>query len=109
LFGVGTIVEAFQMLKKLLTTAPVLTQSYITKHFDMYCDLYGTGLGCILMQDGRVIAYASHQLSHHEQHYPRHDLELVAVVIALKIWRCYLLGNLVHIYTNHKSLEYSFT
>ena len=61
------------------------------------------------MQDGRVIAYASRQLKRHEVNYPTHDLELAAVVHALKIWRHYLLGNKVHIYTDHKSLKYIFT
>ena len=61
------------------------------------------------MKDGRVIAYASHQLKKHEVNYPTHDLELAAVVHALKIWRHYLLGNKVHIYTDHKSLKCIFT
>ena len=61
------------------------------------------------MQEGRVIAYASRQLKQHEEHYPTHDLELAAVVHALKIWRHYLLGNTCHIYTDHKSLKYIFT
>jgi hypothetical protein len=61
------------------------------------------------MQEGRVIAYASRQLKHHEEHYRTHDLELAAVVHALKIWRHYLLGNTCHIYTDHKSLKYIFT
>ena len=61
------------------------------------------------MQDGRVIAYASCQLKNHEVNYPTHDLELAAVVHALKIWRHYLLGNKVHIFTDHKSLKYIFT
>jgi hypothetical protein len=61
------------------------------------------------MQEGRVIAYASRQLRRHEEHYPTHDLELAAVVRALKIWHYYLLGNVCHIYTNHKSLKYIFT
>jgi hypothetical protein len=61
------------------------------------------------MQDGRAIAYASRQLQHHEKHYPTHDLEFLAVVHALKVWRHYLLGNLVHIYTDHKSLKCLFT
>ena len=67
------------------------------------------GLGCVLMQDGRVIAYASRQLKKHEVNYPTHDLELAAVFHALKIWRHYLLGNKVHIFTDHKSLKYIFT
>jgi hypothetical protein len=101
--------EAFEQLKMLLTTAPVLAQPNIEKPFDMYCDTSGSGLGCVLMQEGRVIAYASRQLRRHEEHYPTHDLELAVVVHALKIWRHYLLGNICHIYTDHKSLKYIFT
>ncbi|WVZ89116.1 hypothetical protein U9M48_035568 [Paspalum notatum var. saurae] len=92
--------EAFQTLKKLLTSAPVLAQPHVTKPFDVYCDASDNGLGCVLMQEGRVI---------HEVNYPTHDLELVAVVHALKIWRHYLLGNTCHIYTDHKSLKYILT
>jgi hypothetical protein len=101
--------EAFEQLKVLLTTAPVLAQPDIEKPFDMYCDASGSGLGCVLMQEGRVVAYASRQLRRHEEHYPTHDLELAVVVHALKIWRHYLLGNICHIYTDHKSLKYIFT
>jgi len=75
----------------------------------VYCDASRTRLGCVLMQDGRVIAYASHQLKKHEMNYSTHDLELAAVVHALKIWRHYLLGNKVHIFSDHKSLKYIFT
>jgi hypothetical protein len=101
--------EAFEQLKELLTTAPVLAQPDIEKPFDVYCDASGSGLDCVLMQEGRVIAYASRQLRQHEEHYPTHDLELDTVVHALKIWRHYLLGNICHIYTDHKSLKYIFT
>jgi hypothetical protein len=101
--------EAFEQLKVLLTTAPVLAQPDIKKPFDVYCDTSGSGLGCVLMQEGRVIAYASRQLRRHEEHYPTHDLELDDVVHALKIWRHYLLRNICHIYTDHKSLKYIFT
>jgi len=101
--------QAFQTLKRLLTTAPVLAQSDIEKPFDAYCDASGIGIGYVLMQEGRVIAYASRQLKPHEENYPTHDLELAAVVHALKIWRHYLLGNTCHLYTNHKSLKYIFT
>jgi hypothetical protein len=96
-------------MKKFLTSAPVLAQPDIEKPFDVYCDASGIGLGCVLMQDGRVIAYASRQLKKHEVNYPTHDLELAAVVHALKIWRHYLLGSKVHIFTDHKSLRYIFT
>jgi hypothetical protein len=76
---------AFHTLRKLLTTAPVLAQPDIEKHFNVFCDTSKTGLGCVLMQEGRVIAYASRQLRKHEVNYPTHDLELAAVVHALKI------------------------
>ncbi|WVZ97386.1 hypothetical protein U9M48_042928 [Paspalum notatum var. saurae] len=101
--------EAFGTLKKLLTLAPILAQPDITKPFDVYCDASGSGLGCVLMQEGRVIAYASSQLRKHEVNYLTRDLELLAVVDALKKWRHYLLGNTCHIYTDHKSLNYIFT
>jgi hypothetical protein len=101
--------EAFEQLKVLLTTAPVLAQPDIEKPYDVYCDASGSGLGYVLMQGGRVIAYASRQLRRHEEHYPTHDVELAVVVHALKICRHYLLGNICHIYTDHKSLKYIFT
>jgi hypothetical protein len=101
--------KAFQKLKRLLTTALVLAQPNIAKLFDVYCDASGIGIGCVLMQEDRVIAYASRQLKRHEEHYPTHDLELAAVVHALKIWRHYLLGNTCRIYTDHKSLKYILT
>ena len=75
----------------------------------IYSDASGKGLGCVLMQHGHVIAYASRQLKPHEKNYPTHDLELAAVIFALKIWRHYLLGDKVLIYTDHKSLKYIFT
>jgi hypothetical protein len=101
--------KAFEKLKKLLTIAPMLAQPNIEKSFDVYCDASGTGIGCVLMQEGRVIAYASRQLRCHVEHYPTHDLELAVVVHALKIWRHYMLGNTCHIYTDHKSFKYIFT
>jgi hypothetical protein len=72
--------EAFLTLKKLLTTAPVLAQPDFEKPFDVYCDASGTGIGGVLMQDGRAIAYASRQLRCNEEHYTTHDSELLAVV-----------------------------
>ena len=78
------------------------------KSFDVFCDASKNGLGCVLMQDGRVIAYASHQLRKHEVNYPTHDLELATVEHALNIWRHYLLGNVCNNFTGHKSLKYIF-
>jgi hypothetical protein len=68
-----------------------------------------TGLGCVLMQEGHVTAYSSCQLRPHEEHYPTYDLGLAAVVHALRTWRHYLLGNVAHIFTDHKGLKYFFT
>jgi hypothetical protein len=101
--------DAFHTLRKHLTTTPVLAQPDNTKSFEVYCDASGTGLGCVLMQDNGVIAYASRALRPHEQNYPTHDLELAAVVHALKIWRHYLMGAHCNIYIDHKSLKYIFT
>ncbi|WVZ90111.1 hypothetical protein U9M48_036441, partial [Paspalum notatum var. saurae] len=100
---------AFDELKKRLTTAPVLTLPDQQKKFIVYCDASRDGLGSVLMQKGKVIAYASRQLRKHELNYPTHDLELAAVVHALKIWRHYLYGQHCEIYTDHKSLKYIFT
>jgi hypothetical protein len=80
-----------------------------SKPFEVFCDASGTGLSCALMQEGRVIAYASQALRPHEINYLTHDLELAAVVHALKIWRHYLMGNRCNIFTDHKSLKYIFT
>jgi hypothetical protein len=101
--------EAFKHLKRLLTTSPVLAQPDTAKLFDVYCDASGTSLGGVLMQEGRVISYSLRQLRRHEEHYPTHDLELAAVVMALRTWCHYPLWNAVHIYTDHKSLKYIFT
>jgi ribonuclease HI len=100
---------SFEELKKQLTSAPVLILPDITKKFDIYCDASRQGLGCVLRQDGQVVSYASHQLRKHEENYPTHDLELAAVVHALKIWRHYLIGHWCKIYSDHKSLKYIFT
>ena len=75
----------------------------------IYSDALGKSLGCILMQHDHVIAYASKQLKPHERNYPTHDLELAVVIFALKIWRYYLVGDKVLIYTDHKHLKYIFT
>jgi NTP pyrophosphatase (non-canonical NTP hydrolase) len=85
--------QSFQELKKRLMSAPILTMPDITKSFDIYCNASKLGLGSVLMKDGKVIAYLSRQLRPHELNYPTHDLELVAVIHALKTWRHYLMGN----------------
>jgi hypothetical protein len=100
---------SFEELKKRLTTAPVLVLLDLSKKFSIYCDAFHQGLGCVLMQEGRVVAYASRQLRKHELNYPTDDLELAAVVHALKIWRHYLIGHKSDIYTDQKSLKYIFT
>jgi hypothetical protein len=99
----------FQELKKRLTTALVLTLPDLSKSFSIYCDASHLGLGCVLMQEGRVVSYASRQLRKHELSYPTNDLELATVVHALKIWRHYLIGHKCDIYMDHKSLKYIFT
>ena len=75
----------------------------------IYCDASTVGLGCVLLQQGKVVAYASRQLKQHEWNYPAHDLELVAVVFALKTWRHYLYGEKFEVYSDHKSFKYIFT
>ncbi|KAL0544440.1 hypothetical protein IC582_019555 [Cucumis melo] len=101
--------DSFQNLKQKLVTAPVLTVPDGSGSFVIYSDASKKGLGCVLMQQGKVVAYASRQLKSHEQNYPTHDLELAAVVFALKIWRHYLYGEKIQIFTDHKSLKYFFT
>jgi hypothetical protein len=100
---------SFEELKKCLTSAPVLVLPDLTKMFDIYCDASHRGLGCVLMQEGQVVCYASRQLRKHEENYPTHDLKLAAVVHALKIWRHYLIGHHCENYSDHKSLKYIFT
>jgi hypothetical protein len=99
----------FQELKKRLTTALILVMPDMERSFSIYCDALGEGLGCVLMEDGHVVAYASRQLRKHEVNYLTHDLELVAVVHVLKIWWHYLMGKRCELYTDHKSLRYIFT
>ncbi|KAL4030190.1 hypothetical protein IC575_008426 [Cucumis melo] len=101
--------SSFQELKQKLVSAPVLTVLDGSKSFVIYSDALKKGLSCVLMQQGKVVAYASRQLKSHEQNYPTHDLELAAVVFALMIWRHYLCGEKIYIFTDHKSLKYFFT
>ncbi|GKF28128.1 putative reverse transcriptase domain-containing protein, partial [Tanacetum coccineum] len=100
---------AFQTLKDKLCNAPVLTLPDRPKDFVVYCDASKIGLGSVLMQRDKEIAYAFRQLKIHEKNYTAHDLELSAVVFALKIWRHYLYGTNSVIYTDHKSLQHIFS
>jgi hypothetical protein len=90
-------------------TAPILVMLDMEKSFSIYCDALGQGLGCVLMQDGCVVAYASRQLRKHEVNYSTPNLELAAMVHALKIWRHYLMGKRCELYMDRKSLMYIFT
>ncbi|GAU35775.1 hypothetical protein TSUD_61360 [Trifolium subterraneum] len=100
--------KSFQELKRKLTTAPVLILPDAKESFVVYCDASKLGLGGVLMQEGKVVAYASRQLKVHERNYPTHDLELAAVVFALKVWRHYLYGSRFEVFSDHKSLKYLF-
>ena len=84
--------KSFQELKWRLVTTPVLIIPSSIGGFVIYSDASHKGLGCVLMQNGKVVAYAFHQLKNYEKNYPTHDLELATVVFALKIWRHYLYG-----------------
>ncbi|KAE8687190.1 Detected protein of unknown function [Hibiscus syriacus] len=101
--------ESFEKLKAVLTQAPVLIQPESGKDFTVYSDTSHSGLDCVLMQESKVVAYASRQLRPHECNYPTHDLELAAVIFALKIWRHYHYGEKCYIFTDHKSLKYLLT
>ncbi|GJX12812.1 putative reverse transcriptase domain-containing protein [Tanacetum coccineum] len=98
--------EAFQTLKQKLCSAPILALPEGTENFVVYCDASHKGFGVVLMQREKVIAYASRQLKKHEENYTTHDLELGAVVFALRLWRHYLYGTKCTVYTDHKSLQY---
>ncbi|GJV29097.1 putative reverse transcriptase domain-containing protein [Tanacetum coccineum] len=98
--------EAFQKLKRDLCTAPILALPEGPDDFVVYCDASLKGYGAVLMQRDKVIAYASRQLKTHEENYTTHDLELGAVVFALRLWRHYLYGTKCVVYTDHKSLQY---
>ncbi|KAI3757723.1 hypothetical protein L6452_05266 [Arctium lappa] len=100
--------QTFQTLKRKLCEAPILSLPEGSEDFVVFSDTSKMGLGCVLMQRGKVIAYASRQLKDHEKNYPTHDLELAAVVFALKLWRHYLYGTKCTLFTDHKSLKYIF-
>ncbi|GJX53871.1 putative reverse transcriptase domain-containing protein [Tanacetum coccineum] len=97
---------AFQLLKQKLCSAPILALPEGSENFVVYCDASHKGLGAVLMQKEKVIAYASRQLKVHEKNYTTHDLELGAVVFALKMWRHYLYGTKCVVFTDHKSLQH---
>ena len=97
---------SFEKLKAFLIEAPILTHPTYGKEYMIFSDASLNGLGCVLMQEGKVVAYASRQLKPHDKNYPTHDLELTAIVFTLKIWRHYLYGEKCFIYTDHKSLKY---
>ncbi|GKC90137.1 putative reverse transcriptase domain-containing protein [Tanacetum coccineum] len=97
---------AFQLLKQKLYSAPILALPEGSENFVVYCDASRKGLGAILMQREKVIAYESRQLKIHENNYTTHDLEFRAVVFALKMWRHYLYGTKCVVFTDHKSLQY---
>ncbi|RVW68203.1 Transposon Ty3-G Gag-Pol polyprotein [Vitis vinifera] len=100
---------SFQELKNRLVSAPILTIPSGSGGFVVYSDASHQGLGCVLMQHGRVVAYASRQLKPYEKNYPTHDLELAVVIFALKIWKHFLFGETCEIFTDHKSLKYLFS
>ena len=101
--------KAFQELERRLTSAPILIVPEQGQRYTVYCDASRDGLGCVLMQSERVVAYGSRQLKNHEKNYPTHDLELAAIVFALNIWLHYLYGEQFKVFSYHKSLRYIFT
>jgi hypothetical protein len=100
--------NGFHILKQKISSALVLTLPDGSDVFEVYYDASINGLGHVLMQRGKVIGYASRQLKKHEQNYATHDLELGAVVFALKIWRHYLYGTKFTVFSDHKSLKHIF-
>lgn len=101
--------KAFSELKRLLTSATILRVPDMDKDFTVCTDASKQGLGAVLMQEGGIIAYASRKLKTHEELYAMHDLELTAVVLALKMWRHYLVGRNFVLKSDHQSLQYLFT
>ena len=97
--------SSFMELKQRLTSALILTVPNNKEPSVVYTDVLGIGLGCVLMQNGKVVAYASLQLKPHEKNYPTHDLKLESVVFTLKIWRCYLCGPRLKVYSDHNRLK----
>ena len=100
--------KAFQELKRRLTATPTLIVPEQGQRYTMYCDASRDGLGCVLMQSGRVVAYGSRQLKNRKQNYPTHDLELASIVFSLKIWRHYLYGELFEVFFRPQKSEVYF-
>ncbi|GKF73194.1 putative reverse transcriptase domain-containing protein, partial [Tanacetum coccineum] len=98
--------NAFQLIKQKLCSVPILALPEGSEGFVVYCDASHKGLGIVLMQREKVIAYASRQLKVHEKNYTTHDLELRSVVLAVKIWRHYLYGTRCTVFFDHKSLQH---
>ena len=92
-----------------LTSVPILIVPKRGQVYIVYYDASKDGLGCVLMQSGRVVAYGFRQLNNHKQNYPTHDMELVAIVFAMKIYHHYLYGEQFEVFSDHKSLKYNFT
>ena len=101
--------RTFQELKRRLTSALILIVPERGQRYTVYYDASKDGLGCVRMQSERVVAYGSRQLKNHKRNYPTHDMELVAIVFTLKIWRHYLYDEQFKLFSNHKSLKYIFT
>ena len=99
----------FYELKRRMTLAPILTLPFGSGGFVILIDASNIGLGCVLMQDGKVIAYSSKQVKEHERKYVPHDLELAIVVSALKMWKHYLYGETFEVHSDHPSLQYLFS
>jgi len=100
--------RSFEEFKRRLTNAPILTIPGTNQSFEVFCDASYQGLGCVLMQNKKIVAYAPRQLKVHERNYPTHDLELAGVVFALKVWRHYIYGVSFNVFSDYKSLKYLF-
>jgi hypothetical protein len=100
--------ENFNLLKELLTSAPMLKIIDPSEIFVVYTNACKEGLGGVLMQNGHVIGYESRNIKEHERNYATHDLELSSIVHALRMWRHYLMEKILELRTDHISLRYLF-
>lgn len=101
--------HVFVSLTERLTRTPVLIIPENNVEMIVYTDAYGTGLGVVLVQNQKVVSYASRKLKPHEKRFPTHDLELAAIDFTLKLWIHYLLGERFELFTDHQSLKYLFS